>query len=204
MERIININGKDVLCNINYKRIKNLYIRLEDDVLIINAPFSIKEKDLYSFIITSYPKLLKKQNKKNAVKKSVFNKEGKVKVFNSYYDVKRKDIDSLLKDKINEYLLKRYDFILKMMGIKNKPLIKLVRVKTYLGQYNKKTNTIRLNVLAAHLDEELFEYVLIHELAHTKFLHHKKEFWDYLKIYCPYYKMYRRRAKKEFIYYENN
>ena len=90
-----------------------------------------------------------------------------------------------------------------MMKIDNPPKVNIKKVKNYLGQYNKKNNTINLNLLLAHMNEELIEYVIIHELAHTRYMDHQKGFWEEVRKYCPYYKEYRTKCKKEFVYYEN-
>ena len=90
-----------------------------------------------------------------------------------------------------------------MMGINNAPNVRIKRVKNYLGQYNKRTNSISLNLLLGHMDEELIEYVIIHELAHTRYMDHQKDFWKEVSKYCPYYRTNRTKCKKEFVYYEN-
>lgn len=32
------------------------------------------------------------------------------------------------------------------------------------------------------------DYVVVHELAHRKYMNHSKEFWAEVKKYCPEYK----------------
>ena len=54
-----------------------------------------------------------------------------------------------------------------------------------------------------NMDDIAIHYVIIHELAHIKYMNHQKEFWDEVAKYCPYYKAYRTKCKKEFVYYEN-
>ena len=101
------------------------------------------------------------------------------------------------------YLKKKYLNIVNMMGINDVPSVKIKKVKNYLGQYNKKTNSINLNLLLGHMEEDLIEYVIIHELAHTRYMDHQEGFWKEVGKYCPYYKTYRTKCKKEFVYYEN-
>ena len=45
--------------------------------------------------------------------------------------------------------------------------------------------TISLNWRLILLPYELGNYVIMHELAHTRHLNHSKEFWDFLDLICP-------------------
>lgn len=47
------------------------------------------------------------------------------------------------------------------------------------------TNNINLNVHLMRLPEPLIDYVILHELAHTKEKNHSKTFWDLLDVVCP-------------------
>lgn len=201
------IDGKQVKYELNYKNNKNLYIRMDKDfTLLINAPKKMKFKDIEVFAISSYPKLFKKRiNKEKKQVRNVFVDDNKVKIMGQLYKFENKSqIDTLLKNQLKVYLDIRFKQICEMMEIVKLPSLRFVRVKTYLGQYNKRKNQVSLNILIGHLDEKLIDYVLIHELSHIKYLHHQKAFWDHVKIYCPSYKEERKLTKKEFMYYENN
>ena len=67
------------------------------------------------------------------------------------------ELNGILLTTLKDYLRKNYLNIVNMMGIENAPSVKIKKVKNYLGQYNKRTNTINLNLLLAHIDEELIE-----------------------------------------------
>lgn len=188
---------------IKRKMIKNMYARLDkDNNLVITAPFFVSLKNIERFANESYDKLIKRKNKK--INKSVFNEFGEIKIFGKYKKIENlSELNAILLAGLKEYLKKNYENIVNMMGISNIPNVKIKKVKNYLGQYNKKNNTINLNLLLAHLDEELIEYVIIHELAHTRYMDHQDGFWKEVSKYCPYYKTYRTKCKKEFVYYEN-
>lgn len=186
------------------KKIKNMYARLdENENLVITAPILMSIINIDKFANEAYPKLLKKRKKNNKVN-SIYNEEGKLKLLGKYEsDIHYSELNAMLLKTLKEYLDKNYINIAKMMGIENIPSVKIKKVKNYLGQYNKKTNNINLNLLLAHMSEELIEYVIIHELAHTRYMNHQGEFWKEVSKYCPYYKSYRTQCKKEFVYYEN-
>jgi len=185
------------------KNNKNMYARLDkDNNLVITAPLFISLKQIEKFASEAYDKLLKKKERKPS--KSIFNKEGQVKILGEYQNIDNlSELNAMLLINLKKYLNKNYMNIVKMMGIEKTPRINIKKVKNYLGQYNKKSNTINLNLLLGHMSEALIEYVIIHELAHTRHMDHQKEFWDEVSKYCPYYKTYRTKCKKEFVYYEN-
>jgi predicted metal-dependent hydrolase len=185
------------------KRIKNMYARLDkDNNLVITAPYLVPLKTIERFALESYEKLSKRKEKKP--NKSIFNSNGEVKILGNYVQIDNlSELNAILLKNLKDYLNKNYLNIVNMMGISNVPSVKIKKVKNYLGQYNKKTNNINLNLLLGHMEEELIEYVIIHELAHTRYMDHQVGFWKEVSKYCPYYKTYRTKCKKEFVYYEN-
>lgn len=185
------------------KNNKNMYARLDkDNNLIITAPVFVPLKSIEKFAEESYEKLIKRKSKK--INKSIFNELGEVKILGKFVKLDNlSELNGILLVTLKDYLKRNYINIVQMMGVIDIPSVKIKKVKNYLGQYNKKTNSINLNLLLAHLDAELIEYVIIHELAHTRYMDHQEDFWKEVSKYCPYYKTYRTKCKKEFVYYEN-
>ena len=180
-----------------------MYARLDkDNNLVISAPYLVPLKTIERFAKESYEKLSKRVEKKG--NKSIFNSEGQVKIMGKYVTLDNlSELNAILLKNLKDYLNKNYLNIVNMMGIDKVPSVKIKKVKNYLGQYNKRTNNINLNLLLGHMGEELIEYVIIHELAHTRYMDHQDGFWKEVSKYCPYYKTYRNKCKKEFVYYEN-
>lgn len=56
--------------------------------------------------------------------------------------------------------------------------------------------TIRLNWRLIHLDSELIDYVIAHELAHLDEMNHSPRFWARVGMLCPEYLSCRARLKK--------
>ena len=80
-----------------------------------------------------------------------------------------------LEKRINQ-LASKYNFSFNRLFIKNQ--------KTRWGSCSSKNN-INLNIQLIRLSSELIDYVIFHELVHTKVRNHSKEFWDTLTYYVP-------------------
>jgi predicted metal-dependent hydrolase len=67
-----------------------------------------------------------------------------------------------------EYLAAEHGFTYNRVFIRNQ--------KTRLGTCSNRNN-IGLNIKVSRLPEELMDYVILHELAHTRVKNHGKDFW---------------------------
>ncbi|MEX2014923.1 MAG: SprT family zinc-dependent metalloprotease [Candidatus Saccharimonadales bacterium] len=72
--------------------------------------------------------------------------------------------------------------------------IRIKNLKSRWGSCNQ-DKVITLNVSLLKLPNELIEYVIFHELVHTRHLNHSKRFWDEVEAVLPDYKQ-RRKALK--------
>lgn len=198
----VTCNGVTIYYSVTRKSNKNLYARLDEGGYVkITAPYLVSKKTIEKFVVESYFKLQNKISKKK--NKSIIN-DDKIKVLGvSYNKDEIEDINYFLTYKLKGFIKDNYVDICNMMGITNIPTLRFKRVKGYLGQYNKKEHLINLNILIGHLDEECIKYVIIHELAHTRYMNHQEKFWQEVERYCPNYKKLRLMCRKEFVYYEN-
>ena len=72
--------------------------------------------------------------------------------------------------------------------------ISIRKQKTRWGSCSSKNN-INLNMNLLHLPPELMDYVLLHELVHTRVKNHSNDFWDELDTVVPNARIIDRKLK---------
>ncbi len=87
--------------------------------------------------------------------------------FNNATDINRAEAKEKLINKLNE-LAEKHDFVYNKIFIRNQ--------KTRWGSCSSRSN-ISLNMKLVLLPDELIEYVILHELTHTRIRNHKNVFW---------------------------
>ena len=97
------------------------------------------------------------------------------------------------KIKIKEYLITRINF---WSAELNLPFNKLTlrTQKTRWGSCTSKRN-ISLNYKLFLIPPLVSDYVIIHELCHTKVMNHSQKFWDLVEKCCSHYKDARKYLK---------
>ena len=93
----------------------------------------------------------------------------------------------ILLPKRTKYLAEKYGFNYQNIAIK--------KLKTRWGSCDSKMN-LTFNLKLMNLDWELIDYVILHELTHTKHMHHQKSFWDDLISISPNAKILRNKLKE--------
>ena len=166
METTSNIDYK-----ITYSSRKSIGIYVHRDSLVeVRAPKRTSLKVIRELI----------NKKEKWIEKS---KEKMIK--NSTIEFSEEEIESLInKGKI--ILADKIDYYCKIMKV-NPRSIKIGKAKSYWGCCTGKNNII-FSYRLFNLEEEMINYVIVHELAHIKEHNHSKEFWKEVEVVIPDYK----------------
>lgn len=92
-----------------------------------------------------------------------------------------------IKDKISE----RVAYYSQKMGV-TYGRITIRNQKTRWGSCSSKGN-LNFNYRLFYLPGELLDYVVVHELAHRRYMNHSRQFWQEVGTYFPQYEQCRQR-----------
>lgn len=90
----------------------------------------------------------------------------------------RKGIENAYREEAKEYLPKRLNDLSDKFQLPFNELF-IKNIKSRWGSCSGKNN-INLSIHLMRLPDHLIDYVLLHELAHTKIQNHSRKFWNYL------------------------
>lgn len=192
-----------------WEKRRSLTIRLQNNQIVVKAPRFASNKIIEQFVEKHYLKMLNKlknneffnvskeekffyiwqkkisfdltsENIKSYIftnNKLIFNEKNFFLQLNKYYiDCLTCKIQNFLQLKMqNAFCLNNWKFTFK-------------NFKSKWGHCNLSKKEICLNLKLIHLNEKFFEYVLIHELCHINFPHHKSSFWKEVEKYCSNFK----------------
>jgi predicted metal-dependent hydrolase len=105
----------------------------------------------------------------------------------------KKAVKRALKLQSHKYLEPRLNEISGLHGF-NFNHVSFKAMRSRWGSCNSNKN-ISVNIFLVMTNWELVDYVLVHELAHTKHLHHGQDFWDCVEKIIPDYKKRQKELK---------
>ena len=187
MEHIVKLD-ENITYHLEKKKIKNMYIRVKNHEVFVTAPFLMPSYKVHEFVLSNRSSIIKALNRAEK-------KQNKLTLFGE--EVTELQFNEFILSSAYLYILDRTRYFYSIMNIKkDMPSVKIKSIKTAYGVYHLKNNFITYNTEIFKNSKDIIDYVVIHELAHMKFMDHSKKFWDEVGIYCPNYKMLRKELKR--------
>jgi predicted metal-dependent hydrolase len=201
------IDDQVVEYNIEYKRIKRIYIRFKDGHFSINAPLLTSRKEIEKILLQSSNQLQKLKKRKSVIKLDL-SLGSIIKLINTNYAIeygikemvvgeviylKQNDLKASF-ERIAKQLLLNYvktatiSYYDKMYLDKNYPSILIKSVKSKLGHYHLAKHQIMINLSMVYNNSDLIDYVIVHELAHIQEFNHQPKFYSLIAKILPNYK----------------
>lgn len=208
----LNINDESYDVIIIYKDIKNMYLRVKNDLKIyITCSKYTKEKDIVRFIESN---TLKINEIINDIKRKNINLSDKIMYLGNSYDKrlintkeiifgkdyvfigKNFNLDKFYKIEALKVFKERLDYIYKLFEEDiSYPSLRIRKMTSKWGVCNITRKIVTLNLELIKLDIKYLDYVIVHELSHLIYPNHSKDFWNVVSKYCPNYKIYRKEMK---------
>ncbi len=197
------------------KRNKNTYIRVKEDMNIYVTTNYLATKSYIKRLLDSNYDYLKKminQMCKKNEKQELFFYLGVSYDIIFISTISNVDIDydnKIIYAKDERMLNKWYNKIIKdtftkhYIDIFNKfeevkliPKLRIRKMKTRWGVYNRVSHTVTLNSELIKYSLQALDYVIVHELSHVIFFDHSKNFWNLVSKYCSNYKSIKKELKE--------
>jgi len=145
-------------------------INLEDEVLLFGEIVSIDSKDALFL-------------QKKLLRLKILEHSNVLKAYDAFY-----------KYKSQEYLSQRVGYFSSLMQLSFKD-IKYRKMKSRWGSCSS-LQIITFNTQLMKVKKELIDYVIVHELAHLKYMNHSKNFHSLVERYLPDSKQLREKLKQ--------
>ena len=214
----MKLNIADIDCEVVYKNIKNSYIQIKDNRVIVKVPIKATRKYINELVSSKKDWIEKnlQQQKNKSLNKNIIKVLGKAytlqvienkpqnKVYLKdnyiYFEVKennneviQKLLDKFYKEIAKDEVYAAMEYIKSITGLSPKE-IRIKKLKSAWGICSSK-QYISINQNLMTYSRHAIEYVCLHEVCHLKHMNHSKDFWKMVEKYMPDYKT----AKLELI-----
>lgn len=204
---------------VTYKRVKYLRMKVKDGKVLISAPFRTSKQVIEKFVKDNIDFIDKSLAKQQIIKeKRTININDTIVIFNNSYTILpistkakltdhyifvkenldiNKQIKLLFKKQLLDILTEITKYYYSIMPLNcDFPKITIKDVKSKWGSYNKVKHEIIYSSELIFKNQSLYNYLVVHELAHILEFNHSSRFYDIVSKYCPNYKVLRKMLKE--------
>ena len=178
MKRYIDLNGRQIEYSLEYKKVKNINLRIKQDGIFVSASKRVSIKRIEEFMKDKSEFILRAVDKFASLPK-----KEKIQYFG----------DDEIKDVILDICKKIYP-VFEKRGIKY-PDIKFRKMVSRWGSCNYINGIITFNTALKYAPYECIEYVAYHEFCHFLQANHSPLFYKELEAVCPGHKECRKILK---------
>ncbi len=161
----IEYKGIGIIRYVKNNRAKRIIISVKPEFVRVTIPRGQTLKDAQKFV----------DKKINWIKKHSNNMKVLTEKSKKLPKINREEARENLEKRLSE-LAEQHNFRYNRVSIRSQ--------RTRWGSCSSKDN-ISLNMKLLHLPQQLIDYILLHELVHTKVKNHSKDFWNKLETVVP-------------------
>ena len=180
-ESVTLSNGETIHYLLKRRQRRSLGLKITFDGLVVHAPFLMSKNKINALLLNKTKWLLSKIRSIEPSPPSLTYKEN-----DSDAQVKQ-FFHRWLKQYALDFFSERVQFYCKKNGFTSGKVF-ISNAKTRWGTCNSKTD-IRLNWRLIQAPLDIIDYVICHELSHTRFMNHSHQFWHLVSSVCPNYKV---------------
>lgn len=215
--RQIELKGQIYEYQLNIKPIKRCYLKVKSGQIIVSCSPLFTIAEIEKLIKANADKLVKYLD--NYQSKFNYCHNGYLYLFGQYYQIivhdlnknqvvvkdkqlivyhhqVQKNVEKYLKAVLTKYITSRIDYWLKNSFNLKMPKIEIKKYKSRWGSCYPGQNKVSFNLALVHLDYELIDYVIVHELCHFIQDNHSAKFYLEVAKRIPDYQIIQRKLKE--------
>ena len=194
----------------------SLIIKSNGD-FIVRAPTNAKETDILKFINQKADWIIKKRTEQIscAIKPLTFSGNEKIMFLGKYFNLTYNDTSKIIVDEddfilpidnskekltlflkkyAKQYISERVNVIAELFNFSYKS-ISITSARTCWGSCSH-DNKLHFTYKLIMCPTEVIDYIILHELCHTRVKNHSSKFWSLVEGCNPYYKIHEKWLKK--------